>query len=738
MLTLNGVDDALVLVKPAADGDKRLVAYIICKDSEQLNADTEGYQQCVDDLRQQLAQRLPDYMVPAAFVFLDAWPLTANGKTDLRALPLPDMSRQQAAYVAPVTATETALCGLWQDALGLERVGVTDNFFELGGHSLLAVQLTANAEKVGLSVSARQVFATATLAELAKVVDESAAQPTQRYQVPAKFIADDCRDITPEMLPLVNLSSDDIATIASQIPGHDGDSPMANIQDIYPLGPLQQGILFHHMMNKGHHDTDGSANDPYILNAILAVNSQQLLDELQQSLQLIINRHDVLRTAIIWQGLENPVQVVTRQAKLVVDELMSADAADLPDEAQAVAMLKARPLWMDLTKAPLLSLTVLPVNCHQRDGQRYLVQLNFHHIISDHVSLEVIQTELAMIQAGQFEQLPTPPGYREFIGHTMHQAEHHDAEAFFGGLLGDVDEPTAPLGLIDIQGDGCAIAEYRQRIPDALSDAVIAQAKALKVSPAVLFHCAWAMVVGACSNRDDVVFGSVMSGRLEGVAGAANMLGLFINTLPVRVKLADVSATELVRQVEADLHALVPYEQASLATAQRCSGVSGGAPLFSALLNYRHGYDDISEQADAGAIEVVSVEERNNYPFRPGGGQLQRRFCADDENRRRTPRSTRCWIMCKPAWPVWLKRWPRINLSANWTYCPRRSAVSCWKTGMIPASIIQKTAVFTSGLNNKPNVLPMPMPCVIKMHRAKFNSSVIVSWTSGPISWLTT
>ena len=596
------VDDALVVAQSNSQGQKSLVAYVVCENSAELNGDDAAavalHQQFCTALRQHCALQLPDYMVPGIFVLLDALPLNANGKVDRKALPEADVSRQLSAYVAPVTPTETTLCEIWQQLLEIERVGTSDNFFALGGHSLLLVQMIALAHKQGLSLTARQVFDAGSLAELASVVDSHGDSPANAWQAPANLIPEHCQTITPQMLPLVDLNAEQIEMIARQV--SPGAEDMANIQDIYPLGPLQQGVLFHHMMSEGH--------DPYTQNMLLRVHNTEALETLQQSLQLLINRHDVLRTAILWQGLDNPVQVVLRQAQLALNWL----TADTLDEAQAMTLFKAQPVWMDLGKAPLLSMTAAALEVG------YLVQVTFHHIVSDHVAMATIQQELQLIEAGRFEQLPEPVPYREFIAHTLHQAANHDAEHFFGELLGDVDETTAPFGLTDTQGDGRSIVEQVESVPQAVSQSIVQLSKSLQVSPAVVLHSAWALVIATACGRDDVVFGTVMSGRLQGLTSAQNMLGSFINTLPVRVKLAGQTAHSLVTQVRDRLYDLVPYEQASLAQAQQCSGLSEG-PLFSAIFNYRQSSGAAAQGQDGvldnGNVEFVEVQGGTNYPF---------------------------------------------------------------------------------------------------------------------------
>ena len=581
LATASGVRDAVVIAREDQPGDKRLVAYVI-SDGE-LN---------VAALRDHLLLSLAEHMVPSAFVRLDTLPLTTNGKLDRKALPAPDadaVARRE--YAAPQGAVETTLAMLWQDLLNVDRVGREDNFFELGGHSLLAVKLIERMRQVDLSADVHVLFGQPTLAALAAAVGGQ-----QTVQVPANLIQADTQAITPDMLPLVELDQAAIGHILEAVPGG-----VANVQDIYGLAPLQAGILYHHLAT-----TEG---DPYVLQVQLRFHDQGAVDGFVNALHTVIERNDILRTAILWEGLEDPVQVVLRQAPLVIERL-DALGSDALEHLQQ--RFDPRHYRLDLSRASLMRLA------YAQDSHGLVGILLLHHILLDHTALHVLVKEMSASLHGHSAQLPDAVQYRNYVAQArlgVTQAQH---EAFFSQMLGDIDEPTLAFGLQDVNGDGSGIHEARLPLEPALNLGLREQARQLGVSTASLVHLAWAQVLGQVSGQQEVVFGTVLLGRMQGGEGADRALGMFINTLPLRVSVGSVGVQAGVRATHARLAQLLGHEHASLSLAQRCSGVPGSLPLFSTLLNYRHSAADEAPGDNpfaASGIEILSSEERSNYPL---------------------------------------------------------------------------------------------------------------------------
>jgi amino acid adenylation domain-containing protein/thioester reductase-like protein len=554
-------------------------------------------EQLIPELSEYLKAKLPPYMVPSTFVMLEKFSLTANGKIDRYALPAPDLETYVGrTYETPLGAIEKVIAEIWQDLLGIERVGRLDNFFELGGHSLLIVQMLERLRRIGLTASVRSVYANPVVRDLAHTLS---TESVVELEVPPNRIPAGCTHITPQMLTLVELDSGQIGKIVQSVPGG-----AENVQDIYPLVPLQDGMLFHHLLR-------GGEGDAYALPTLLLLSSRETLRKLIDALQAVIDRHDARRSAILWEELPRPVQVVYRHSTLPVEELQLDQLQD-PIE-QLEEWLKPGRQRLDLRKAPLMGLKVAA----DPDGVRWYALLQLHHIICDHESQETMLAEVMTCVEGRLRELPQPGAYRNHVAQALAHARTHDAEAFFREKFRDVVEPTAPYALLDVHGDGSRIEEVRQTLEADLTHSLRALARRLSVSVATLFHAAWAMVVSRTSGRDDVVFGTVLLGRLQGRAGAQQILGMFLNTLPIRLQLRSVTAQQLVEQTQRELIELLGHEQAPLALAQRCSGVVGSAPLFTSLLNYLHGTPSRApEKAEmAPGIRMLSSPEWTNFPI---------------------------------------------------------------------------------------------------------------------------
>ncbi|BBI75898.2 hypothetical protein HAALTHF_51160n [Vreelandella aquamarina] len=188
----------------------------------------------------------------------------------------------------------------------MEQVGRHDNFFELGGHSLLALKVLEQMRHQGLKAQVRTLFQCPELAAFARALTQASEQ--QEMITPPNRIPDGCSAIQPEMLTLIELNAEEISAIEAAVPGG-----ASNIQDIYPLAPLQEGILFHHRLQE--------EGDAYVTPRLLGFDSRERLETFIIGFNQLIARHDILRTAVLWEGGREPVQVVYRYAELALEWL---------------------------------------------------------------------------------------------------------------------------------------------------------------------------------------------------------------------------------------------------------------------------------------------------------------------------------------------------------------------------------------------------------------------------------
>jgi amino acid adenylation domain-containing protein len=571
---LDGVASAAVAVR----GTQQLVGYVVAEPDERPDP---------AELRALVAGELPAYMVPSVVMVLDALPLTPNGKVNRKALPEPEFT--PTAGRGPANAREEILCAAFAEVLGVDGVGVDDDFFRLGGHSLLAIRLVARLRAQDVSVSVRALFDSPTPAGLA------ATAGVEQIVVPANPIPADARRITPEMLPLVELSGEDVERIVATV-----DGGAANVADVYPLAPLQEGLRYHHLLADG-------GDDAYVIPTALAFDSRERLDAFLAALQRVIDRHDILRTSIVWQGLPEPVQVVWRHAELPVEQLAFA----LHSADPVTELVEAVGLSMDLGRAPLMTAHTAATP----DG-RWLALVRVHHMVQDHTALQVMIGEVQAHMAGREAELPSPLPFRDFVAQARGKADQSAHEEYFARLLGDVDEPTTPFGLTDVGHDVADVARGAVTLAPDLDGRLRQVARRLGTSVATLAHVAWARVLAAVSGRDDVVFGTVLSGRMDAGAGSERVPGLFTNTLPMRVRTSELTVLSAVSAMRGQLAQLLEHEHASLALAQRASGVAGDAPLFSAILNYRRGGGEALEQRrEMTGVRLLGSWDRTTYPL---------------------------------------------------------------------------------------------------------------------------
>ncbi len=568
------VRETAVLVHELS-GSKQLTAYFTAGSAAAPTAET---------LRAFLAQRLPEYMIPARFIRLDAMPLTVNGKIDRQALPAPDHVRPELPqpYVAPRTAAEETLAAIWAEVLGVAPIGIHDSFFGLGGDSILGIQIVAKARAAGLNLSQTQLFQQPTVAALAEaepVVAETA--------VP-----------TPEPL----LTPAEQARLQAQF----GDRAEA----AYPLSPLQEGILFHRLL---HPD-----DDLYFEQPAFTLDGPLDADRLFTAWQQVVARHPILRTIFVWEGWERPLQVVLKDAAPRMELL---DWHYLPADERAKRLsqrlVDSQAAGLPLNEWPPHHLTL--VRLGERET-RFVWAV--HHIILDGWSESLLYRELFTIYEamgrGETAVLPEPIPFATFI-RWQRQQDLAAAEQFWRARLADFAVPTPltiDLGKRAPRHAGQNTGELRRQLPPNLHASLQQFSRQHGLTVGTLLQAAWGLLLSRYSGEPDVLFGTMMSGRVPQLPGVAQIAGVLINPVPVRTQI-DPHDTVLpwLQTFQANLLALQAHETVPLSQVQSWSRIPADQPLFETLLvleNYPRQRRAANGQL---AMRDYFSYERTNYPL---------------------------------------------------------------------------------------------------------------------------
>jgi amino acid adenylation domain-containing protein len=479
--------------------EKRLVAYVVAE-REPLPTTT--------DLRNFLKEKLPEYMVPAVFVLLDALPLMPNGKIDRRALPSPDRSRPELdkVFVAPRTPTEESLVEIWVQLLNIERVGVHDNFFDLGGHSLLATQLVSRMrEAFQVEIPLRRLFEAPTVAGLAESI-EAARQAGQLL-------------LAPPILPVPR--NGDLALSFAQ-------------QRLWFFDQLEPGL------------------SAYNIPAAVRFQGPLNLAALERSLNEIVKRHESLRTTF-GKVDGRPTQVIapTLTIKLPVVDLRKLPASEQEAEVRRLVTAEAQRAF-DLSQGPLIRCTVLRLGDEEHVGL-----LTMHHIISDGWSTGILVREVATLYvafcAGGSSPLPALPIQYADFAHWQRQ-----------WLQGEVLETqiaywkkqlaNAPA-LIDLPTDHPrpAVQTFRGAhqslvLPKHLQEGFKTLSRQEGVTLFMTLLAAFKVLLYRYTSQDDLIVGTPIANRnrLE----TEGLIGFFVNALVLRTDLSgNPSFRELLRRV---------------------------------------------------------------------------------------------------------------------------------------------------------------------------------------------
>ncbi len=552
------VRECLVTTAKDARGDAMIAAYFVPEKDREITSHA---------LREYLREKLPEYMVPSAFVLLDAFPLTPNGKIDRKALPDPAQHRLdlQREYVAPKTPTEEILAQIFADLLNVPKVGSNDHFFELGGHSLLATQLTSRIrDALGVEIALKELFEHPVVHELARAIDQVKSKQEGLEE--------------PPIVPI------------------DRNGPL-------PLSFAQQRLWFLHQLDPN----DASYNIP----AAFRVQGPLNVQRLQQVFDEIARRHETLRTVFKTVDGKAHVEILPESPIVVQHQVLPPDQTDR-ESIERLIIREARSPF-DLEKGPLTRIKVLQISARE-----FVIVLNMHHIISDGWSMGILMNEVATIyRAFSAHQAdPLPPLKIQYVDFAAWQRKWLSGKVlqeqldYWKRVLGHgsppLQLPTDKPRPVTPTSNG---AHVHFKIEKHLAEKMNAFCQKYKVTPFMAYLAAFMVLLHKYSGQEDISVGTPIANRNR--SEIENIIGFFVNTLVMRGDLSgDPTFEEFLQQIRqtalgAYAHQDLPFEK--LVDAIQSERDVRHTPLFQVMFmmqNLPGGRQEVSDIT----IEELKVE----------------------------------------------------------------------------------------------------------------------------------
>jgi amino acid adenylation domain-containing protein len=487
-----GVRECVVVARADGQGGQRLVAYVVAREGQE-----DAAERLPSELHDALRDSLPDYMMPSAFVVLEALPLSAHGKIDLQALPAPGApgAGARADFVAPRSLVEQQLAHIWEELLKVVPLGVTDNFFALGGHSLLAMRLVSRVrEAFGVEMPLRRLFDEPTVARLAQSIEAELREGTGSLSVP--------------LLPVPRGGA-------------------------LPLSFAQQRLWFLDQYEPG----SALYNVPRAVRLGGALDA----DALERALTELVRRHEILRTTFTTVD-GSPAQVVSPAARATIGatDLSALGGDEREREARRVVAEEAgRPF--DLARGPLLRATLIRLGARE-----HVLCLVTHHIVSDGWSLDVLVREVAALYEAFADGRPSPlaelpvqyADYAVWQRGRLSGGELERQLAYWREQLAGVppilelptDRPRPVVSTASGEARWVTLGE-----PLAVSLKELSRREGVTLFMTLL--AAFQALLARYTGQTDIVVGTPVTHRphtaLEG------LVGFFVNTLALRADLSD-------------------------------------------------------------------------------------------------------------------------------------------------------------------------------------------------------
>ena len=569
LMQQDSVRDALVCAVDDHAGDRVLVAYVVPAASDL----------SLPDLWSRLREDLPEHMIPAEIRILDKFPLTLNGKIDYAALPSigqTSQAKQLPSFVPPQTWEQEVIADVWRDALGLPRVGIHDDFFTEGGDSIKALRVSARLKSLGFEASTEALFEYPNIAQLSRALNsgtESAAPGL------------------PDSLKR------ELERVAALLPEEAADA--------YPLTQLQLGMLFH---------TAESAQEVKPYHNVSLFKLEGSFDEpsFRRAVGKLILTHPALRTGFEMEAYGLPMQIVYREVAppVTVERLDGLSAQE-----QRASMHD----WIEAEKSNLFPYHTAPlIRFHIAvcaDDMFYL-GLTEHHSILDGWSVASLLTELFQLYLEGPASEPAAEPYaqetnvfRTYVLLERAALSCTEQQGFWSEYLSGYTRLQLPAATTEGNAEAgrSAVRKKRIRLDDELTNGLKSLAKDAQVPLKSVLLSAHLAVLGFITNSTDTITGLITHGRPEVEGGEAG-LGLFLNSLPFRMKQLNTCWLDWLKAVFEEERRILPYRRYPLAAMR---DPAGRKPDLATAFNYVnfHIYERIEEDASIKILDSLVHEE---------------------------------------------------------------------------------------------------------------------------------
>ena len=553
------VREAVVVARQDRGAEPQLIAYVVLDDGLTW-----------PELRAFLATRLPDHLLPAAMVELENLPLTAHGKLDRAALPVPDHQATGVPFVEPETDAERLLAEVWREVLEIDHVGRNDNFFHLGGDSLRCIEVRARARQRGLDIPLQEIFRRQTLRELAAVAGRSPDTP--QPLAPFALIASQDRSLLP-----------------------------SDAEDAYPLSRIQAGLHYH---------SEAGSDYTVYLNS-LRIRCRFDFAALREAVDAMTMRHPILRTSVDF-SFQEPLQIVHRRAEVPITVEDIRDLAQDEDKNKDTHISR----WLNAElhhrfewgKAPFFRFHV-----HIRSNDEF--QLNMSDACLDGWSVGTLLTELLSWYFARLDRKAPPElpelrfGYSDFIALERQAITSEESQRFWDNLVAHAD--FEPLLRQPSHGDN---EPHRVRridlpIPDDVAAGLKSLADSLGASVKHTLLAAHLKALGILTGSIAPVTGLLANGRPE-VEGGERIVAPFVNLVPFCLDLSAGTFTDLCRRSFVAEGELLPHRRYPMAELKKRHG---NRDLFDTVFNFTHFH--VYRRLRALSLDVLDATGNENTYF---------------------------------------------------------------------------------------------------------------------------